>query len=294
MSSSTSKRKNDVVDLTLDDENGYQIPVKSKKIKKQKDVVEKRASRYLSFPSQKTQDRIDRALNQRLYLINQNDNSTDNNLSKDYAVLGSTGNVYNVTIAKYPSCTCPDSANCCKHILFVFLRVLKLDIKSPLIYQVALLQSELKSIFEKNSNNKDVLAKEAVIKAFNKSLGIETENDNEIKKNNNEKKIPILQPGSECVICFEEMSNNNNEKLECCKTCSNFIHFDCMSRWKKSSIGQTTCPFCRQLWEDHGSNKSNSKNSDDAGNEYLNFGSLQGQSNFRDTSTYSEYYDRWH
>lgn len=39
-----------------------------------------------------------------------------------FAVLGSTGNVYTVTITTQPSCSCPDfqkRGDPCKHLLFV-------------------------------------------------------------------------------------------------------------------------------------------------------------------------------
>lgn len=69
--------------------------------------------------------RIQRATSQRLYLLNQQDLSTENDqLAKKFTVLGSTGNVYDVNIAKFPSCTCPDflKGNICKHILFVMVK----------------------------------------------------------------------------------------------------------------------------------------------------------------------------
>lgn len=37
--------------------------------------------------------------------------------SEMFKVLGSTGNVYNINIDIKPSCDCPDSSDCCKHIV---------------------------------------------------------------------------------------------------------------------------------------------------------------------------------
>merc|ERR1719461_640689 len=70
--------------------------------------------------------------------------------TRQYAVLGSTGNCYNVTIGNRVSCTCPDHrrrSDVCKHILLVHLKVLRLPAHSEHIYQKALLTSELKHIF---------------------------------------------------------------------------------------------------------------------------------------------------
>ena len=54
--------------------------------------------------------------------------------------------VYKVTVAKHPCCTCPDFAkgNICKHYLFVMLRVLRLRRNDPLVWQKALLKSEVR------------------------------------------------------------------------------------------------------------------------------------------------------
>ena len=55
--------------------------------------------------------------------------------------------VYTVTLAQQPGCTCPDfqrRGEPCKHMLFVMLRVLKLDSSNPLAWQKALLKQEVR------------------------------------------------------------------------------------------------------------------------------------------------------
>jgi uncharacterized Zn finger protein len=69
-----------------------------------------------------------------------------------FAVKGSTGaHIYKVEISHRPSCTCPDHAegHSCKHILFIFLRVLRVRLgrKNPVIWQKALKTKELQDIF---------------------------------------------------------------------------------------------------------------------------------------------------
>lgn len=61
----------------------------------------------------------------------------------------------------------PDNAkgHLCKHIIFVLHRVLKVERKSPLIYQEALLTSELREIFSKADsqyNGSYILAEQSV------------------------------------------------------------------------------------------------------------------------------------
>ena len=71
-----------------------------------------------------TYTKIIRARTQRLYMISA---EIESDYCRKYAVLGSTGNVYTVTISQLPDCTCPDcgKGNTCKHILFVMLKVLR-------------------------------------------------------------------------------------------------------------------------------------------------------------------------
>ena len=87
-----------------------------------------------------------------------------------FAVFGTTGNVYECHVCASPSCTCPDftgdgggggggrgggngrgggsgaagaGKHICKHLLWVYLRVLGVSRDDPVLCQVALLQSEL-------------------------------------------------------------------------------------------------------------------------------------------------------
>lgn len=61
----------------------------------------------------------------------------DGALQETFDVLGSTGNVYTVTISHIPKCTCPDASkgNHCKHIIFVFLKILSVPDTSSYYYQ---------------------------------------------------------------------------------------------------------------------------------------------------------------
>jgi len=86
-------------------------------------LTEKRLRKYRSSAPQGVRDRIYRALSQRMFLI---DCIKQDDLNRDYKVLGSTGNVYDVHIGQLPTCSCPDSSrgSLCKHVIFVLCRVL--------------------------------------------------------------------------------------------------------------------------------------------------------------------------
>ena len=129
---SVIKRPSTVVDLTGDeDDNPAVLASDSKSGTKRartssaKKETEKRAARFRSSCPAGVEDRISRAISQRMYLVHQNDMSSPGSLCRKYAVLGSTGNVYDVTIGQKPNCTCPDCAkgNLCKHIIFVMIKV---------------------------------------------------------------------------------------------------------------------------------------------------------------------------
>eukprot|EP01006_Ploeotia_vitrea_P056329 TRINITY_DN68091_c3_g3_i1.p1 TRINITY_DN68091_c3_g3~~TRINITY_DN68091_c3_g3_i1.p1 ORF type:complete len:316 (-),score=23.45 TRINITY_DN68091_c3_g3_i1:136-1083(-) len=224
--------------------------------------TEKRAAAYRAFASQDLKARISRAKNQRMFLITEKSVSTDGGeLCGSYAVLGSTGNVYDVDICQFPKCSCPDHqrGNLCKHIVFVFLKVLKVDEKSPIIYQKALLQSELKEIFDKRKAATDVIANTTVVNAY---LNATNTNDD---KQEEGKHADAPLPDDECAICFELM--NGGEALEQCRTCHKFLHKECLTQWLKH---QTSCCYCRGTWVVPKTTSS----SGNAG--YMNFSKEQG------------------
>jgi hypothetical protein len=220
-------------------------------------VQEKRATRTRSYANQDTLRRIERALSQRLYLLNQSEISAPHSLGRTYDVLGSTGNVYQVQISQFPSCTCPDfeRGNLCKHILFVYLRVLRCQPSSQIIIQKSLLQDELSTIFGTRESSQtvssDVQASKEIMKIYSNSIGESqkiislvdpsesrgTENGEESKEHTEK------GPDGECPVCFESM--DTKESLNRCATCRNFIHSDCLRRWLTQSM---TCVYCRSAW----------------------------------------------
>ena len=89
---------------------------------------EKRLRPYRDHAPQTYQARYERALTQRMFLIDRQ-RTTKVDEHGEYAeevfdMAGTTGNVYQVTITKVPKCTCPDwkkNRSQCKHIIYVSL-----------------------------------------------------------------------------------------------------------------------------------------------------------------------------
>jgi flagellar biosynthetic protein FliO len=76
------------------------------------------------------EERKNRAFNQNIYLLKMF--QPKNIYERIFHVIGSTGNLYSVSINEHSSCTCPDNTqnkNICKHIYFILLRVMKIKMK---------------------------------------------------------------------------------------------------------------------------------------------------------------------
>lgn len=218
-------------------------------------------------------------MTERLYLITRNQEKVNNKvISETFTCLGSTGNVYDVKIAQIPSCTCPDyeKGNLCKHIFFVYLKVLKLDqSRDTVYYQRALLESELDYIFneQKSADKRNleltgIMANEKVIKKLK-----------EIKEGKEFDPMEQKEIGSdeECLVCFELMKK---EAVTFCKVCGNNIHQDCWSFWSKKKKKEGKVPDCIFCRAPELGNTCAYKSKEIDG---YNLGDLQGQPSIRNT-----------
>ena len=159
--------------------------------------------RRLPWVTHAPHDRIARALNQRLYLIEQEEEDS----GRKYAVLGSTGNVYTVKVGALVSCDCPDAAkgNVCKHQLFVMLKVLRAAESSKLIYQRALLSHELAELFSKGGAARpEAVASSSVVEAYAEATG-------KSKAPAEEEAAAAPLRNSDCPVCFEALGTEKCE-----------------------------------------------------------------------------------
>jgi hypothetical protein len=247
---------------------------------------EKRLRKFKKHPGTDVLERIYRALSQRLYLIDQEDvSSSGGGLGRKFAVLGSTGNVYDVKIGQQPTCTCPDCARgkLCKHIIFILVKVLHVPRDSELVYQNALLQSELKQIFDNAPRaGADVVAKVEVVSAYKRTVGEEEQVEEKVEVVVVNEKVPE----GDCPICFESITTS--EVLDSCAGCRNYFHKDCLKNWL--AVKQTCC-YCRALWRSFGAPESAAVVGPSVQRDegYLNLGTQQGLSGRRDTSTYNHW-----
>lgn len=265
---------------------------------------EKRLKRFRSNPTIKIRERIDRAVRQRLFLVDISAPATCPNHggpSLKFTVLGSTGNVYEAIISKVPTCNCPDArkGNLCKHLLFVMMKVVGLDVSSQLVFQSAYLTEELETILtilrQRTARlGRDVVANDTVRQRHG-AIKKEEEATEEEEDGENSKAKSRREVEGDCPICFDPLGSSLAQLTYCSRTCGVNFHKACIQMWTRQSSqrGNPTCPACRQPWADvqtGGKRQQQQSRSPGANEGYENLGNLQGQSPVRDTSTYHSPY----
>ncbi|KIM19530.1 hypothetical protein M408DRAFT_206935 [Serendipita vermifera MAFF 305830] len=230
----------------LKDEGVDYEPAKAKKRKgkqKAEPAMEKRLAIFKKKCPQIIQERVERVKQQRFYMIGRERLNGD--LQETFKVLGSTGNVYTVTIAHVPKCDCPDAikGNHCKHLIFVFFKIFNLSEESSYYYQKALLTTELQEIFATAPPNPALVASQRVVSALKKATGAVPESsDQGVVHPNNKRHID----GENCPVCYEEMDGKTEAELSdyfFCDVCLNGLHADCFKMWARKT--PVTCVYCR-------------------------------------------------
>lgn len=175
--------------------------------------------------------RKDRGKTQQLFLIECL--KATEPLVRKYIVMGTTGNVYEVTIKDKPICTCPDYIKRhrrCKHIYFVLLRIMKVTKINE--DKKTFTQGNLKEMFK----NIPQITKNLVVKDSIK----QTYKNIKPTKIVNKKGIDDI-----CPICLSDL--DDGKELDYCKySCGKQVHILCFKMW--SSYHEPNCVFCRQSW----------------------------------------------
>ncbi|KAF5205922.1 Swim zinc finger family protein [Thalictrum thalictroides] len=183
-------------------------------------------------PVQPFADRVVRALCHHLRLLHRS-NST-------FYVLGATGNVYTVTLSITPTCTCPDRTIPCKHILFVFLRVLGIGLDDPCLRRRTLRPCQLARLLGNPTSNES-LAGARVRERFHQISPQLLLGPPDYSAD--------LEDGATCPICLEVMIKE--DKVVSCRSCRNPLHEECLLTWKRAKGRRSAnCVMCRARWRD--------------------------------------------
>ncbi|KAI3851110.1 hypothetical protein MKW92_042863 [Papaver armeniacum] len=175
------------------------------------DPIQKKKT--LNEPYQPVAERIKEALQERLCLLHC--------CEADFFVLGATGDVFNVRLATTPSCSCPDRMIPCKHILFVFLRVLEL---CQLIHLL------------NTPTSPKILASSRVREKFL-----------HLYSSKSDLGPPPKPDLGKCIKCKKQMYAED-EVLEC-DQCEYIGHEKCMI-YRKTEYGAPFCAFCGNRWSE--------------------------------------------
>ncbi|GAA6015116.1 hypothetical protein JCM8202_004883 [Rhodotorula sphaerocarpa] len=241
-----------------------------------------------------TLKRAERVFAQRFFCV---DRTRLSDSSEQFSVLGSTGNLYTVTIQHLPSCDCPDGrkGNHCKHLLFVFLKVLGVPMTTNLWYQAGLLTSELQAIFTLARPAPRNVLEERVRQAYEIATGKKKADEESAEGSGGrlvKKRIP--EEGDSCPICYEDFEAGSETGLVFCLSisgCGNALHRECFNNWARTS-NPNTCPMCREKWPKPGISETASTSANAAAGPaysedgYQNFAAHAGISTVRDTSSY--------
>ena len=201
-----------------------------------------------------------------------------------FAVFGATGNVYACDVRAVPSCDCPDFAGgrrggpgtpgsrVCKHLLWLYMRVLGVPRDDPLLCQTALTQAELARLLAAPSAaQRATLAARAAREAYHRSSAAQLGVDCVDEPGSDEPLVPVARknPREEtCPVCFECFDDAETVAATatdprrvasrvwwCVSGCGSNVHASCMRRWIAKATGDgfgggATCPLCRAGWCD--------------------------------------------
>lgn len=184
--------------------------------------------------------------------------SKENDNNYDFAISGSTANIYNMTLDQSSlsiKCDCPDATSwavkkgvICKHCCFLLVRVIKIDEKilendiltnkdqkfSPQVFW------QVKSAVEKMTQSK-IYSKDVINLDYIKKYKKIKDNNGQDKNKFSAKKD--VDDDDECIICFDTLDPTDKSNLIACPDCNNLLHKFCMEKWLTS--GNKTCVYCR-------------------------------------------------
>jgi hypothetical protein len=185
-------------------------------------------------------DRKNRGKTQKLYLIESYPSTS--NFEREYAVMGSTGNVYLVKIKSVPTCTCPDyleRLKRCKHIYFILIRVM--GIQDDETDKDNYISGELTNMFSNISPvTNNLVADHKYIDIYEKNKDKILPDKHKLEEKDQKKTDDL------CPICLDDLENG--EELVFCKySCGKSIHYECFNMLAKSR--NISCPFCMKTWD---------------------------------------------
>jgi len=225
--------------------------------------------------SVEVQKRIKRALEERLFVV---DNLDVSSSCRQFAIMGSTGNVYTVQIGSDVRCTCPDFArgfHNCKHLLYVLIRVLRVSRTDPRLVAKRFPAAEVARLLSEAPHvHPSCLADARVRSAYEQIKGGATEQQVQDDASGAPKvaathaasagaaplslsgrpRTPLDDAEELCAICFDDLTSHD-DTVWCRRQCGKNVHTLCMEVWikhKQRERVEPSCPNCRAAPWIHG------------------------------------------
>ena len=147
-----------------------------------------------------------------------------------------------VLIGRENKCSCGEDTPCV-HILFVMTKVLRLELRDPIIWQRSLVDREVNQIL---SRRRRLERRTTTTTTTSQRVVTETKNTTKHTVKRRE-----LKDGDEvCAICQDDMKDSDSLTW-CSSGCGHNFHVTCMkqnAKFRKANGDDVTCPFCRTEW----------------------------------------------
>eukprot|EP01051_Picozoa_sp_SAG22_P014515 SAG22_NODE_1771_length_3616_cov_7.362834_2_plen_727_part_01 len=145
---------------------------------------------------------------------------------------------YRVSVGEQHSCNCGTPNELCEHVLFVLVRVFRMQIANPLVWQLGLTEREITELLR--GRPAAMLTRPPPRQSAAQAAAVPEEG------------VPRKEMDDDelCPICYDTMSLEQDVTF-CKRSCGKNVHTKCMKMWADNRISNgdgVTCPMCRSDW----------------------------------------------
>lgn len=158
-----------------------------------------------------------------------------------------------VLICETLNCTCQEfhgSQSNCKHILYVYLRIMKVETNNDILLKTKITQVELEYVLRQLKKNINQYRNNNPKPAFKKTI-IKRLNNHENSSSQEMAQVEVIRENWAdkcCGICFEFFSSNSSI-LWCREHCGKNVHYTCYEKWSQFIGVEKKCPYCQIQWK---------------------------------------------
>ncbi|ORX36572.1 hypothetical protein BD324DRAFT_626363 [Kockovaella imperatae] len=200
-----------------------------------REIMEIRSRRFRDRAPKVIKERVHKVLAQRMYLLDRVV-FKDAEEAQEFTVMGSKGDKSVVAIDHEPRCDCPDwqKGNApCEHLIYVFLKILKIPEQSYLWFQKGLLSHELRDIFENTRNPTELPP--TLLASMSQHLSTQTASG-EVDREMDGPLAPLV--GTDCQICYDAFTAEDirADRLAYDEGIQQMVHKVCFDRKNTAKV----------------------------------------------------------